>query len=106
MKTMTAIALALAAAFAAAASVPALAAGLPSMAEPALSDDGRQIAFVCGGDIWEVPASGGIARLLVTDGATESRPFYAPGGKHLAFASTRGGNANIHVMDQIGRAHV
>lgn len=73
--------------------------GQPSFAEPALSPDGRQIAFASGGDIWEVPASGGVAHLLVTDAATESRPLYSPDGRKLAFVSTRSGNANIYLLD-------
>jgi hypothetical protein len=38
---------------------------LPSFAEPGISPDGSTIAFVSGGDIWEVPTRGGDARLLV-----------------------------------------
>src|SRR5262249_36211004 len=37
--------------------------GLPSFAEPAISPDRSEIAFVSGGDIWTVAASGGDARL-------------------------------------------
>ncbi|UAK26414.1 peptidase S41 [Sphingomonas nostoxanthinifaciens] len=71
----------------------------PSLSEPALAPDGQTIAFVSGGDIWEVPAAGGVARLLVTGAATEGRPLYSPDGKRLAFSSTRGGSPNIYVMD-------
>ncbi|MEO8218398.1 MAG: peptidase S41, partial [Acidobacteriota bacterium] len=70
----------------------------PSMYDPALSPDGSQIAFVSGGDIWTVAASGGQARLLVSHPATESRPLYSPDGKSLAFVSTRTGNGDIYVM--------
>jgi tricorn protease len=73
--------------------------GIPSLAEPSLSADGALIAFVSGGDIWEVAATGGVAHLLVTDAATEGRPRYSPDGKSLAFTSTRGGSANIYVLD-------
>lgn len=71
----------------------------PAFAEPTLSPDGALIAFASGGDIWEVAASGGVARPLVTDAATEARPLYSPDGTRLAFTSTRGGNANIFVLD-------
>ncbi|HYF22738.1 MAG TPA: S41 family peptidase [Caulobacteraceae bacterium] len=68
------------------------------LAEPSLSPDGSEIAFASGGDIWTVPAQGGVARLLVTDPATESRPLWSPDGSRLAFASNRGGTTNIYVL--------
>lgn len=69
-----------------------------SFSEPGISPDGREIAFVSGGDIWTVPAAGGEARLLVSHPATESRPLYSPDGKSLAFVSTRTGNGDIYVL--------
>src|SRR6187399_596354 len=71
---------------------------LPSFAEPGISPDGSTIAFVSGGDIWEVPARGGDARLLVSHPATESRPLFAPDGRRLAFTSTRTGNGDVYVL--------
>ena len=71
---------------------------LPSLGEPSLSPDRSEIAFVSGGDIWTVPAKGGVARLLVSHPATESRPLYSPDGKQLAFESTRTGNGDIYVL--------
>ena len=73
-------------------------AALPSLAEPALSPDGHEIAFASGGDIWTVPSEGGIAHLLITDPATESRPMYSPDGQQLAFISTRTGAGDIYVL--------
>ncbi len=70
-----------------------------SFAEPSLSPDGTEIAFVSGGDIWTVPARGGVARLLVSHPATESRPLYSPDGKFLAFVSTRTGNGDVYVLE-------
>src|SRR5436190_12779303 len=70
----------------------------PSFAEPALSPDRSEIAFVSGGDIWTVPAAGGEARLLVSHPATESRPLYSPDGRRLAFTSTRTGNGDVYVL--------
>ena len=78
-----------------AAPVPA---ALPSFSEPGLSPDGSEIAFVSAGDIWTVPARGGDARLLVSNGADESRPLYSPDGTRIAFVSTRTGNGDIYVL--------
>jgi tricorn protease len=69
-----------------------------AFAEPSLSPDGAEIAFVSGGDIWTVPASGGEARLLVSHPDNESRPLYSPDGKYLAFASSRSGNGDIYLL--------
>src|SRR5690349_13528034 len=66
--------------------------------EPALSPDRSEIAFVSGGDIWTVPATGGDARLLVSHPATEGHPLYSPDGKRLAFTSTRSGGGDIYVL--------
>ena len=66
--------------------------------EPTISPDGREIAFVSGGDIWTVPAAGGEARLLVAHADNESRPLYSPDGTYLAFASTRSGNGDIYLL--------
>lgn len=73
-------------------------AATPPLAEPGISPDGREIAFVSGGDIWTVPASGGVAHLLISHSATESRPLYSPDGKRLAFQSNRNGGTNIFVL--------
>ena len=69
------------------------------LTEPAISLDRREIAFVSGGDIWTVPASGGTAQLLVSHPANEARPLYSPDGKRLAFTSTRTGNGDIYVLN-------
>jgi tricorn protease len=71
---------------------------LPSLSDPALSPDGKEIAFVSGGDVWTVHANGGEAQLLIADPATESRPLYSPDGTRLAFISTRTGLGNIYVL--------
>ena len=73
-------------------------AALPSLSDPTISPDGKEIAFVSGGDIWTVSSGGGEAHLLVTHPATESRPLYSPDGTKLAFVSTRTGAGNIYVL--------
>jgi Tol biopolymer transport system component/C-terminal processing protease CtpA/Prc len=71
---------------------------LPSFAEPAISPDRSEIAFVSGGDIWTVPAAGGEARLLVSHAANESRPLYSPDGRSLAFVSDRSGGGDLYIL--------
>jgi tricorn protease len=81
-----------------AAILPAAAQSLPSLSTPALSPDGKELAFASGGDLWTVPAAGGEAHLLVTDPADESRPLYSPDGTRIAFVSTRTGAGDIYVL--------
>lgn len=71
---------------------------LASFAEPAISPDRAEIAFISGGDIWTVPSSGGEARLLVSHEANEQRPIYAPDGRTLAFISDRTGGGDIYLL--------
>src|SRR4029450_12578245 len=66
--------------------------------EPSISPDRSEIAFVSGGDIWTVAASGGEARLLVSNPANESRPIFSPDGRKLAFISNRTGGGDIYVL--------
>ncbi len=75
-----------------------VAASTPALAEPSLSPDHREIAFVSGGDIWTVASTGGDAHLLISHPAAESRPMWSPDGTRLAFVSTRSGNGDIYVL--------
>ncbi len=70
----------------------------PSLQTPALSPDGKEIAFASGGDIWTAPAAGGEARLLIANAADDARPLYSPDGAKLAFVSTRTGLGDIYVL--------
>jgi tricorn protease len=70
----------------------------PAFAEPGISPDGTEIAFVSGGDIWTVPAAGGEARLLISNAANDTRPMYSPDRKQLAFVSTRTGGGDVYVL--------
>jgi Tol biopolymer transport system component/C-terminal processing protease CtpA/Prc len=76
----------------------ALAEPRPYFTEPSLSPDRKEIAFVSGGDIWTVPATGGTASLLVSHPANEARPLYSPDGRQLAFISSRTGNGDIYLL--------
>jgi tricorn protease len=70
----------------------------PYFTDPSISPDRTEIAFVSGGDIWAVPASGGDARLLISHPANESRPMYSPDGRRLAFVSNRTGGGDIYLF--------
>ncbi len=70
----------------------------PYFTEPSLSPDRKEIAFVSGGDIWTVPAAGGVASLLVSHTANEARPLYSPDGRNLAFISSRTGGGDIYLL--------
>jgi Tol biopolymer transport system component/C-terminal processing protease CtpA/Prc len=72
--------------------------GRPYFTDPAVSPDRSEVAFISGGDIWAVAASGGEARLLLSHPANESRPLYSPDGKRLAFVSNRTGGGDIYIL--------
>lgn len=70
---------------------------------PALSPDGKQIAFTYKGDIYRVSSSGGEAVRLTTHAAYDSHPIWSPDGKQIAFTSTRNGfGSEIYVMPSMG----
>lgn len=69
------------------------------LAQPTLNPATSEIAFVSGGDIWVGPAAGGVAHLLVSHEAEESRPLYSPDGARLAFESDRAGSADLYVLE-------
>ncbi len=93
-------------AFAAAAlcfSAAAVAADSPLwMRYPAISPDGKTIAFGYKGDIFTVPATGGTARQLTTNPAYDTAPVWSPDGKSIAFASDRQGSMDVYVVAATG----
>ena len=66
---------------------------------PALSPDGKQLAFDWHGDLWMCPSSGGAAERLTVDGADEGKPCWSPDGTRIAFSSDKAGNRDIFVLD-------
>jgi Tol biopolymer transport system component len=57
---------------------------------PAISPDGRSIAFAAIGDLWLMPL-GGKPVNLTTDRFLDTEPAWSPDGRHLAWSSDRGG---------------
>lgn len=69
---------------------------------PAISPDGRTIAFVYKGDIFTVPASGGEAIALTSNPDHDYMPVWSHSGNYIAFASNRYGNMDVFVVPAKG----
>ena len=69
---------------------------------PAISPDGKTIAFGYKGDIYKVDAVGGIAVPLTIHEAQDMMPVWSHDGKYIAFASDRYGNFDVFVMPVAG----
>ena len=72
------------------------------MRHPAISPNGKTIAFSYQGDIFTVPSSGGTAKQITSNAAFDSYPVWSPDGNHIAFASNREGSIDVWVMDADG----
>lgn len=69
---------------------------------PAISPDGKTVAFAYRGDIFTVPTNGGTAKQITSNSAFDSNPVWSPNGQHIAFASNREGSMDVWVMDADG----
>lgn len=69
---------------------------------PSISPDGQTIAFTYLGDIWTVPAGGGLAKRLTVHSTFDGPSCWSPDGKWLAFSSMREKNADIFVASSSG----
>lgn len=64
---------------------------------------GDRIVFGHAGDLYTVPAVGGVARRLTSDpDSYEMFPRFSPDGKHLAFTAQYDGNTEVYVMPSDG----
>ncbi|MDX2270061.1 MAG: S9 family peptidase [Bryobacter sp.] len=80
--------------------------------EPALSPDGKQVAFVArqfdvdantsSRHIYIVPLDGGSPRKLTTEGTLNERPKWTPDSQQIVFVSNRGGDAQLWRMKADG----
>ncbi|MEU4389119.1 DPP IV N-terminal domain-containing protein [Kribbella sp. NPDC023855] len=70
------------------------------IAGPAVSPDGRWLAFRALNALWLAPTSGrGQPRKIVADGYFNSDPDFSPDGKKLLYASDRDGTADLWLHD-------
>jgi tricorn protease len=67
---------------------------------PALHGD--MIVFAAEGDLWKVPAGGGVARRLTTHHSEETDPVISPDGRTLAFTARYEGPAELYTMPMEG----
>jgi len=63
---------------------------------------GQSIVFSYAGDLYQVDASGGVARKLTNHDGYEIFPRFSPDGKTLAFTGQYDGNTEVFLMDAMG----
>jgi tricorn protease len=69
---------------------------------PAISPDGKSIAFSFEGHLFIVPSGGGVAQPLTAGSAHDTAPVWSPDGKVIAFASDRYGHYNVFLISVAG----
>ncbi|MFC2171311.1 protein kinase [Acidobacteriota bacterium] len=79
-------------------------------AEPAISPDGRLIAYASGrgqqSDIWIIDTRGGNPLQLTNDPYTDDSPVWYPDGSHVAYVSDRGGDYNVWKVRRLGGSSI
>lgn len=72
------------------------------MRYPAISPDGKTVAFNYKGDIYTVSSEGGKASQLTTNPAYDGYPVWSPDSKTIAFASDRAGGMDVYTVPVTG----
>ncbi len=79
---------------------------LPTIQDPRLSPDGKQIVFTSFRDgdaeIYLMDADGSGQLRLTSNGASDRLPAWSPDGTQIAFTTDRDGNDEIYVMNTDG----
>src|SRR5260370_8597924 len=65
---------------------------------PAISPDGKTIAFSFQGHLFVVPSNGGLAQPLTAGTAAATSPVWSPDGKSIAFPSVQYGNFYVFLI--------
>ncbi len=66
------------------------------LAQPAISHS--HIAFIYANDLWVANRDGSYPRRLTVDEGVESRPYFSPDGKLIAFSAEYDGNNDVYVV--------
>lgn len=66
---------------------------------PALSPDGRQVAFRALNDLYLLDIGGGPAKPLTNDAFSKVDPAWSPDGRTLAYSTDKGGTLDIWLRD-------
>lgn len=74
----------------------------PWIRYPAISPDGKLIAFSYQGDIWVVPSKGGAARMITSHEGYERSPVWSPDGKTIAFLSDWNDSGDVYLASADG----
>jgi dipeptidyl aminopeptidase/acylaminoacyl peptidase len=71
---------------------------------PALSPDGKRVAFVCGAEPWDICTINvdGTGFAVLTDTRNNSNPTWSPDGTRIAFTSYREGDQRVYTMNADG----
>ncbi|MCU0340197.1 MAG: S41 family peptidase [Spirosomaceae bacterium] len=69
---------------------------------PSISPDGKTIVFTYKGDLWKIPATGGVAVPLTLHEAHDYMPVWSRDSKRIAFASDRHGNFDVFTISVEG----
>lgn len=66
---------------------------------PAISPDGKQIAFAALGDLWLLTKGDKTPRALTNGPAMDMEPGWSPDGSKLTYVSDRSGNMDVWIRD-------
>lgn len=71
-----------------------------------VSPEGKHIVFDLMGDIYRIPADGGIAEQLTDGMAYDTHPRYSPDGNHVLFTSDASGEEDLYYVNVVDTSEI